>query len=210
MNLEAVPLVLAGAAGWGILTRVLDHQAQFKRRVIDEVDALLRRPDEEQLRELLDAEEEDQGRSYSFLSRAGYAYRREQRSRLDRLQEQYRRLDHNSKIIFQWADTEWYEIVHRGLHESYGPELCAKIKEVRLAAIELRGAMRIALARMWLLGLLHFDEVRFMPVPSVAALARSGSIGILEVYRRVKESALVLAATYGDNNEYADEIAAAM
>jgi len=210
MTLDTILLILGGAAGWGILSKLLDDRAQFKRRIVDEVAPLLRRPDEEQLRELLDLQGDRPSPSSSFVSSGDRPDRREQRARLDALQEQYSRLSHNSRIVFQWADTEWYDVIHYRLQESYGPELCAKSKEARLAALEFRWAIRVALARIWLLGLLNFDALRFVPVPSIAALARTGSIDILKTYELVKRAALALAAVYGDSNEYADAIAALM
>lgn len=205
MSLSTPLLILAGAAGWGILSKLLDEQTRFKRRVVDEVAALLRKPDREQLQELLDPEQER-----PVLSCGHSPERRERRSRLDRLREQYSRLEHNARIVQQWADTEWDDLVRHNLQESYGPELCAAIRELLVASTEFRVAVRVALARIWLLSFLRFDRVSFVPAPSVAALARTGSFDILKAYRKVKDAALSLASNYGEDNEFADEIGAVM
>ena|SRR5215469_8014884 len=205
MAFSAPSLILAGAAGWSIVAKLLDEQTRFKRRTIEEVADLMRKPDEKQLRDLLDPEEDRRLRFPLFGS-----YRRDQRVRLDKLREQYYRLHHNSTIAFQWADTEWRDMVRHRLQKSYGPELIAKIKELRHASIEFRIAARFVLARIWFLGLIHFDVVPFIPMPSVAALAQTGGINILAAYQRVKDAAVILAAVYGDEREFANEIEAVM
>ena len=199
--------MLTGAAAWGVLTRLLREQTTFKRRSIDEVADLLRKPDHQLIRELLD-EAEDRRIRFPVLGR-GHR-RREQRARLDKLREQYCRFYHNCVINYQWADTEWYDMVYHRLEEEYGPELRAKIQELRRAALEFRTAMRLVLAKIWFLSLIHFDTIRLLPIPSVAALARSGSIDILRAYQRVKEAAIVLAGVHGEAAEHAEEIGALM
>jgi hypothetical protein len=199
--------MMAGAAAWNLLARLLREQTTFKRRSIDEVADLLRKPDQQLIRELLDAGEDHRIR-FPGLGRGDR--RREQRARLDKLREQYCRFHHNSIIVYQWADTEWYDMVHHRLKEEYGPELRAKIHELRRAALEFRTAMRLVLARIWFLSIIHFDTIRLLPIPSVAALARNGSTDILRTYQRVREAAVVLAGVYGDAGEYADEIGGLM
>jgi hypothetical protein len=46
---------------------------------------------------------------------------------------------------------------------------------------------------MWLLSLLHFDEWRFMPVPSIAARRKVFSADVLQSYERVRQAAAHLA-----------------
>ena len=207
MSADSSLWMLAGAAGWSILKKLLNNQTHFKRRTIDEVADLLRKPDEDQLKALLDLEEDSRLR---LLGRRNYSPRREQRARLDKLREQYYRLDHNGLIVYQWADTEWYDLNQHQLEESYGPELCAKIKELRSAALEFRVAIRVALAKIWLLSLIHFDKISFIPIPSVAALGRTGKIDLVNAYQKVKQAAVNLASVYGEENEFANEISAAM
>lgn len=197
---------VTGAAGWSILSKLVSSQATFKRRIVDEVADLLRKPDHDLLRDLLDVAE-DRSLRHPAL---GHPDRREQRVRLDKLREQYYRLIHNSTIVYQWGDTEWRDMIYHGLKESYGPELIRKIKELRLAAIEFRATMRITMAKISFLSIIHFDAIPFMHVPSVAALGRTGHIDILKAYQRVKNAALVLAAVHGDGQEYVVEIQSGM
>lgn len=205
MPLSAPLLMLVGAVGWSILAKLLDEGTRFKRRSIDEVADMMRKPDEEQLQDLLDRVEDLRLRFPLFAN-----YRRDQRVRLDKLREQYYRLDHNSTIVYQWADTEWRDMVRHRLQESYEPELIGKIKEARLAGIKFHITMRFVLAEIWFLSLIHFDVLSFIPIPSVAALARSGGTDIRNAYQRVKDAAVVLAAVHGEEREFANEIEAAM
>lgn len=203
MVLHTFFLMLAGAVISNVLRLLLNRRTQFRWRSIDEVAPFLYQPDLEQLDQALDPQEDRRMRS----ARIGN-YRRHLRVNLEIVRREYRILGSNALIGYQWGDTEWRDMIKHKL--DYTPDLQEKIQDLRREGLHFLLAMGFMLARMWLLTLPPFEEWKFLPVPSAAALARIGRIDIREAYQRVKDATIALAAFYGDGTEFADEIGSRM
>ncbi|MBZ5526138.1 MAG: hypothetical protein LAP21_28290, partial [Acidobacteriia bacterium] len=95
--------MLVGGVLFVSLILFLQRQMRFSKRTIEEVADLMRKPDLELLESLF----RPRGEDLQHLMRDLFFLRdrRELRAELDRLQEQYRRLYHNSLINKEWADT---------------------------------------------------------------------------------------------------------
>jgi hypothetical protein len=82
------------------------------------------------------------------------------------------------------------------------------IDALRRTAKACRFACLAALAKIWFLMLLRFDLTRFLPIPSVAALAETGKTGLLLAYQEMKDAAALLGASYGE--EFGEDLRAAL
>ncbi|MBZ5524241.1 MAG: hypothetical protein LAP21_18555 [Acidobacteriia bacterium] len=126
---------------------------------------------------------------------------RELRAELDRLQEQYRRLYHNSLINKEWADTEWYDMLRDPEGELEG--LRERLAPLERATAECCDSLRAALALIGLWTLIHFlqlDRVKFLSIPQPAALRRVRGTEILESYQRLKAAIAGMSEIYDKEN----------
>ena len=187
-------IIILEAVILGVLRIFLHQRTLFKERTWDEVPELLRRLDGADVSKLFDMDAESDARILRHSHRA----RRALRVRLDMAREYLRRMQHNALIIFQWADTEWSDMVRHGL--SYDEETREKILALRRETIIFRVAVMVVLGEIWLWSLLHFDKYLLLPVPRFDSLRRAGSIDVLETYRKMKEAAAALALIYGEES----------
>lgn len=203
MNLQTFFLMLAGAVVSNVLRLFLNHRTRFRWRSIDEVAPFLYKPDLEQLAQALDPQE-DRRMRFPILG----DYRRDLRVNLEIVRREYRILHSNALVGYQWADTEWHDMLKHKL--DYPPDLREKIQELRREGIRFLFAMGLMLAKIWLLTLFPFENWKFLPLPSVAALARIGRFDLRAAYQRVKDATIALATFHGDGTEFADEIQSRM
>lgn len=187
-------IIILEAVILGVLRILLHQRTLFKERTWDEVPELLRRLDGADVSKLFDMDAELDARMLRHSHRA----RRALRVRLDMAREYLRRMQHNALIIFQWADTEWSDMVRHGL--SYDEETREKILTLRRETVVFRIAVMVVLGEIWLWSLLHFDKYLLLPIPRVGSLRRAGGIDILETYRKMKEAAAALALIYGEES----------
>jgi hypothetical protein len=188
-------IMLAEAVGLATLYSLLKRLSWFTKRTWDEVPEFLRQLDWEAVEKLFDAEEEQA--SFS---------RRTLRARLALCREYLKRMQHNAMVVYQWAETEWSDMVRHRLE--YDPATVEKILALHRDAITFLVAARITLVKIWFWSVLHFDKVTIFPVPNVAGLRRPGSLDLIASYRQVKKAAAGLAEVYGE--EQVEEIRALM
>lgn len=91
-------------------------------------------------------------------------------------------------------------------HLDYPPHLEQKIRELRREGIRFLIAVNIALARIWFLSLFPFEDWKFLSLPKVGALRRTGSLDLCELYQRVKAATIEMAAFYGEGETYVERI----
>ena len=206
MILHTFLLMVAGAVMSHLFRFALNRRSRFKWRILDEVAPFLQKPNLEQLSEALDVEEDlrlrERGRG-----RLGRPERRQLRVRMEIVRHEYRVMRGTALVGYEWGNTEWHDMIRHNL--DYAPHEQQKIQELRTAGVHFAVAVNLALAKIWLLGLLPFEDWRFIPLPSVAALRRIGGIDLREAYVRVKEATIALTALYGEG-ERAEEIRALM
>lgn len=184
-------IMLAEAVGLAALYLLLQRLTRFSKRTWDEVPEFLRRVDHQAIEKLFDPAEEAE------LLVFGNS-RRTLRGRLDLAREYLENLYHNVTIVYQWGETEWWDMVHHNLE--YEEDTRQKMLMLHREAITFRVAARMVLIKIWLWSLLNFDKWPFAPRPSVAALRQPGSVDLLHAYKRVKAAAAALASIYGDEH----------
>src|SRR5258708_34302266 len=118
-------IIILEAVILGLLRVLLHQRALFKERTWDEVPELLRRLDGDEVSKLFDVEAEFD----ASMLRHSHRARRTLRVKLDMAREYLRRMQHNALIIFQWADTEWSDMVRHRL--TYDEETREKILALR-------------------------------------------------------------------------------
>jgi hypothetical protein len=196
MDKDAILLImLAEAIGLAAMYLLLKRLAQFTKRTLDDVPEFLRPINHEAVEKLFDADEERETLAFGN-------FRRGLRARLDLAREYMQNLHHNVTIVCQWGETEWSDMVRHDLE--YDEETRKKILALHREAITFLVACRVALLKMCFWSLLHFDKWPVLPLPSVAALRRPGSVDLLHAYQRVKQAAAELAFIYGE--EHSSEI----
>jgi hypothetical protein len=192
---QLILIMLAEAVGLVTLYSLLKRLAWFTKRTWDEVPEFLRHLDHESVEKLFDIQEELEVLTFSNFRRAA-------RARLALSREYLKRMQHNAIIVYQWAETEWSDMVRHRLE--YDEETRGRILAVHRECITFLVAARIALVKMWFWSILHFDKLTILPVPSVAAMRRPGSVDLVAAYQQVKEAAAGLAGVYGE--EQVEEI----
>jgi hypothetical protein len=188
-------IMLAEAIGLAAVYLLLKRLSQFTKRTWDDVPEFLRRIDHAAVEKLFDAGEEREALAYGNSRRA-------LRGRLDLAREYARNLHHNVTIVCQWGETEWSDMVRHKLE--YDDDTREKILALHREAITFLVASRVALVKMWFWSVLHFDKWPVLPLSSVAALRRPGSVDLLQAYQQVKQAAAALASVYGE--EHSSEI----
>ena len=133
-------------------------------------------------------------------------FRRAQRARLDLARELVECMYYDSRILFQWADTENRDM--RKHHLDYEPETLDAIRQLIRATTEFRRVGIIVMLKIRFWSLLNFEKLEFLPVPGVAKLRWVGEDDLLRSFAAVRSAALALAGVYGQ--EYAEEIAAVL
>jgi hypothetical protein len=196
---QLILIMLAEAVGLVTLYSLLRRLAWFTKRTWDEVPEFLRHLDHESMLKLFDAQEEWEVLTFSNS-------RRTMRARLALSREYLKRMLHNATIVYQWAETEWSDMVRHALE--YDDETRARILAVHRECITFMVAARFALIRMWFWSILHFDKLTILPVPSVAGMRKPGSLDLVAAYLLVKEAAAGLAGVYGE--EQVEEIRSLM
>lgn len=178
MNL--VVCSLSSAAGTIASGAVAFYLSRHKNLIWDEYYALLRQFDWEEAKLLFDNEEEDRRKAKDDP----WLFRHEQRRRLEIAVELVSRALHNNRLSHQWVGTEWRDMMKH--HLAYDPEVVEAMRRVRRKTRQFRRMALYDLAYMRFLSLLHFDDWRFMPVPSVVARRKVFNDDILQAYQRVQ------------------------
>jgi hypothetical protein len=190
MSKDAMLLImLAEAIGLAAAYFLFKRLSQFTKRTWDDVPEFLRPINHEAVEKLFDAKGELETLAFGNSRRA-------QRGRLDLARVFVQNLYHNATIVYQWGETEWSDMVRHSLE--YDEDTRAKILALHREAVTFLVASRVALIKIWFWGLLHFDRIPIVPLPSVAALRQPGSIDLLQSYQRVKQAAAALASIYGE------------
>src|SRR5215469_5843729 len=110
MNLQTFFLMLVGAVISHVVRLFLNHRTRFSRPSIDEVAPFLYKPDLDQLAQALDPQE-DQRMRFPVLG----DYRRDLRVNLEIVRREYRLMDSNALVGYQWGDTEWHDMIKHKL-----------------------------------------------------------------------------------------------
>jgi hypothetical protein len=189
--------MLVGGVFFAVLILLLQWQMRRRKRTIGEVADLMRKPDYDQIEELFRPRGQDlqhlMGDLFFLRDRGA------RRAELELLQEQYRRLYHNSLVNKDLADTDWHDMRNdsegefEGLRERLGP--------LRNTAAECCKPLRIALALIWFWTLVHFlqlDRLKFLAIPEPAALRRLWGTDILETYQELKDAIAGMREIYGE------------
>jgi hypothetical protein len=169
---------IAGATG---ALASLSHYSRLRRRTWDEYYPHLREFDWNEASVLFSREEEDR-----VLAQDQMFVRREQRARLDLAVEMIGRAYHNTCLSYEWIYTEWRDMNDH--HLEYEPEVVEAMRRALIAIRRFVWMARYDLGYMRVLGLFHFDEWRFLPVPSVVARRKVFDNDVLQAYQRVKRS----------------------
>jgi hypothetical protein len=188
-------IMLGEAVGIGTMMRILRRLSAFTDRTLDDVPEFLqpiRLPDIENIF--------DPAKEREDLAGMGNV-RRAQRARLALAREYVFRMQHNATIVYEWASTEWEDMVAHTLE--YDRDTRERILALRREAILFGICSSMALARMWFWSLIHFEKWRFLPLPSVAAMRSVGGVDLVQAYVRVKDAALALALVYGQEHCWA-------
>jgi hypothetical protein len=192
-------IMLAEAAGLATLYFLLKRLSWFTKRTWDEVPEFLRHLDPEAMEKLFEEGEEHEALTFANS-------RRQLRAQLALAREYLKRMQHNATVVYQWAETEWSDMVRHRLE--YDEDTRAKILALHRESITFLVAARVALIKMWFWSILHFDKFTLLPLPSVARLRRPGSVDLVAAYQEVKAAAAGLAEVYGE--EQVEEIRALM
>jgi hypothetical protein len=182
---------------------VLANWSRYKKRGWDEYYPLLREFDWEEARYVFDHEQESRAKRGETPEK----YRRDQRARLDLGIEMVCRAYHNNRLSYEFVHTDW-----RGMndyHLEYKPDVVEAMKTALNETKRFKWMARYALIYMWLLSMLHFDEWRFMPVPSVVARRKVFDNDLLQAYDRMKQ-AIAHFVMLGYNEEAAELVLAKM
>jgi hypothetical protein len=170
---------LSSVAGTIASGAVMLHWSRHKNLIWDEYYPLLRQFDWEEAKLFFDNDEEDKRKDRDLG-----LFRHEQRRQLEIALELVGRAYHNNRLSRQWIGTEWRDMMKH--HLAYEPEVVEAMRLIRRETGKFRRMALYDLAYMWLLSLLHFDEWRFMPVPSVVARRKVFNDDILQAYERVR------------------------
>ena len=201
MKRELIEVIVTGLSLGGAYA-ILHHSTLFKERTLDEVIGYLRKLDWEEVTRLFDMNEEE--KLMGFWTRR--EFRRTQRARLDLASEFLGRMYHDNRIFFQWGSTEYKDM--RRHHLQYEPETLESIRQLVRATKQFRRIALVAIFKVKLLSLLNFEKLRFLSVPSVAALRTVWNADLLQTYESVVKAAARLASVYGE--EFEQEIMATL
>jgi len=208
--------IIVGGAFSGLAVLLLNDQTRFKERCIDDVGDFLQKTDEVLLETLLDPMREAILRFPVF--RDNESAQREQRSRLEKLRNLYRREYNNARINKEWGDTEW-KFMTRTL-PGYDPEFQPdnewlewrrKITVLRQTSTICCVFFRIALIKMWFLCFVWSCVPflwRIMNLPSVATFRHVLGVDLLLAYQQLKDA--VAAASLDHGAELSAELMARM
>ncbi len=186
-----VLLMLAEAIGLTALYFLLQRLSQFTRRTWDEVPEFLRHINYDAVEKLFDPEEEQEAVAYANA-------RRTLRCRLALAREYVQNLYHNATVVYQWGETEWFDMVRHRL--DYDADTRQRLLALHREAVTFRVACRIILVKIWFWSVLQFDRWPLGPLPSVARLRHPGSLDLLQCYHRVKRAASNFASIYGEQH----------
>ena len=182
---------------------VLLNWSRRKKRTYDEFHPLLRKVDLAEARLLFDRSEEDRLESTCNP----LEFRQKQRARLEMAIELVGRALHDNRLAREWNNTEWRDMIDQ--HLEYELPMTEAMKTLRRETWVFMLLAMVDLSYMWFLSLLHFDKLRFMPVPSIAALRKVGSRDIVQAYERVVQATANLARM-GYSEEEAEVVLAKM
>lgn len=188
---------MAGAVTAVLLMGILRHYARFRWRTIDDVPDAMRQPDYALLDELTLS-------PVAIEQALLTASRRQRRAELDKLEEQYARCYHNSRINKDWANTEFQDMLmfeRRG--EPYDPQTQPPIRELLAAATESCRdlLMVLTLIRFWtLVHALQLDRLEPFSLPATADLRTFDDRDILDSYRRLKLAIGGMGTIYTEEN----------
>jgi hypothetical protein len=184
--------IVVGAGGELALYLILKERTLVRERTLDDVFPFLRALDKDEMAQLFDP----MGEAYRRYRSTDYRFRREQHVRLDLAREFFRRMQHNAVIIHQWANTELRDNINK--EPGYYNEREQQVITVCERAVEFRMLSRIVLVKIRFLNLLHqLDKLHLAPALRVAALRKTGTADMLNLYERLKDAAAALALTYG-------------
>lgn len=199
MKREILEVILS-SAGIAAVCAALRGLCVFTDRTPDEVLDYLRKINWKELEHLFDPEEEE-----NLLSLGPYCnQRRQQRARLDLASEFLTCMYHNNRLFHHWSNGE--RKARRRYHLQYDEETMAKILDLVKVTARFRSFAFRVRCKIIVFSLINFHKLRFLPIPSVAALRTSGDSDLLQLYRSVKQAATALASLYGD--ECVEEISA--
>lgn len=193
MNREIAEISLT-TVGIGGLYLLFHHCVLFRDRTLDEVVGYLRKVNWEEVSRLFDVHEEEELMGFGAVGDR----RRSQRARLDLACEFVERMAYNNRILSQWGRTERHDMLKH--HLEYEPETVEQINQLISTTAEFRKMAFITTCRIRIFSLLNFDKLRFLPVPSVAALRTVCKADLLQTYQGVIRAAAALATVYGEES----------
>jgi len=164
---------------------------RYADRTVDDVASLLRMVKLDQLRELLDSEQEKLLR----LNLPGSQFRKMQKKRVRRLLEYLTRMTHNAGIVWEWARYERKRSWVAG--DKDREELTEDLIHTCIEVVGGIRAMQLQL-HLWLVKNAVFPR---MPELSLASLHRIETFDLLASYEQLRGIALALSAmVYGESH----------
>src|SRR5205807_2299921 len=119
----------------------------FKDRTLDDVVEFLINPEHEQSRTVFDPELEQELR---FL-KVRRNFRRTQRRRLDLMRKYFRTLLHDMRVVVEWADTEWNDMLYLHAESEYDADTHELMRLVRKKGKLFWLLVLLRLVHTWLL-----------------------------------------------------------
>jgi hypothetical protein len=162
---------------------VFNRFARFKDRTLDDVVEFLIYPEHEQSRTVFDPELEQELR---FL-KVRRNFRRTQRRRLDLIRKYFRTLFHDMRVVVEWADTEWNDMLYLHAEDEYDAETHDLMRLVRKKGKLFCFLVLLRLAHIWFSIL--FLRLGILPIPSITRLYKVGNVDLLKLYDQVKAAA---------------------
>src|SRR5436309_3022784 len=184
MTIDHVALWMTlGGSLLSVILLALNRFARFSDRTLDDVVEFLIDPEHERSREVFDSAVEQELR---FL-KVKRNFRRTQRRRLDLARRYFRTMLHDMRVVVDWANTEWNDMLYLHAEDEYDVETRELMKTVRK-----KGKLFLILALLRLAHIVFLSvslKIGILPVPGISRLYKMAGIDLLKLYDQVKQAA---------------------
>jgi len=171
---------------------------RFRDRTLDDVIEFLINPEHEDSRTVFDAQIEQELR---FL-KVKRNFRRTQRRRLDLVRRYFRTMMYDMRIVVEWANTEWKDMMYLHAEDEYDADTHELMKLIRKKGKLFLFMAFLRLGYVWFL--MFSLRIGVLPIPGIARLYKLAGIDMLKLYDQVKAASAQWAATCDE--EYGQQI----
>ena len=141
MTIDHVALWMTlGGSLLSVILLALNRFARFSDRTLDDVVEFLIDPEHERSREVFDSAVEQELR---FL-KVKRNFRRTQRRRLDLARRYFRTMLHDMRVVVDWANTEWNDMLYLHAEDEYDVETRELIDAIHLLDLTMAALTRDA------------------------------------------------------------------